>query len=76
MTEKRLDPMFTKNARSIAAKQRAARQKELNPDHFSKNGQKGGLVSGVPKGFGAMDPERHKQLSQDAINKRWKKDGE
>jgi len=71
MTEKRLDPMFTKNKRSIAAKERARKQKELNPDHFSKAGQKGGSVRGITKGFGSMDVEQHKKLSRDAINKRW-----
>ena len=59
MTDKKLDPMFTKVKRPASQKQIEANR---------RNGKLGGQVTGVKKGFAAIDPETHKQISSKGGN--------
>jgi hypothetical protein len=63
--------MATKKTKSkkVSASQISAVMREMG----RRGGQKGGLATGVRKGFAAMSPERRAEISEKAAAKRWAK---
>jgi general stress protein YciG len=45
-------------------KKSAVKNKQTNPDFYRIIGSKGGSVKGTNKGFAAMSPERHSEISR------------
>jgi len=67
---KPFQPEFYKNKRSIAAKARAQRQKESNPDHFKITGSLPKRDTGTPRGFQVIDPQLAREIQQKGVEAR------